>query len=52
MGAVLVTGCSSGIGRACAIELARAGFKTFAGVRTEGDGLSLRSDSVPGLVPV
>jgi NAD(P)-dependent dehydrogenase (short-subunit alcohol dehydrogenase family) len=52
MGAVLVTGCSSGIGRACAIELAQAGFKTFAGVRTEGDGLSLRSKSVPGLVPV
>lgn len=52
MGAVLVTGCSSGIGRACALELARAGYRTFAGVRSEADGASLRSASLPGLVPV
>ncbi len=52
MGAVLVTGCSSGIGRACAIALAQAGYKTFAGVRSEEDGRSLRSNSLPGLVPV
>ncbi len=52
MNAVLVTGCSSGIGRACAIELARAGYKTFAGVRSEADGSWLRSSSVPGVVPV
>lgn len=33
----LVTGCSSGFGRLSAIELARSGFRTFAGIReTEG----------------
>ncbi len=33
----LVTGCSSGFGRLTAIDLARAGFTTFAGIReTEG----------------
>lgn len=34
-GAVVVTGCSSGIGRACALDLAGAGYRVFAGVRTE-----------------
>lgn len=52
MEAVLVSGCSSGIGRACAIELARAGYRTFAGVRSEADSESLRAEPVPGLVPV
>ncbi len=52
MDAVLVTGCSSGIGRACALELARAGYMTFAGVRSEEDASSLRSHSIPGLVPI
>jgi NAD(P)-dependent dehydrogenase (short-subunit alcohol dehydrogenase family) len=33
---VLITGASSGIGAACAERLARAGWKVFAGVRTEG----------------
>ncbi|GHH88806.1 short-chain dehydrogenase [Streptomyces sulfonofaciens] len=32
--AVVVTGTSSGLGRACARHLAAAGFKVFAGVRT------------------
>jgi NAD(P)-dependent dehydrogenase (short-subunit alcohol dehydrogenase family) len=32
-GAVLVTGCSSGIGRATALALARAGFPTWASAR-------------------
>lgn len=36
-GAVLVTGCSSGIGRACADRLSRGGFRVFAGVREVSD---------------
>jgi NAD(P)-dependent dehydrogenase (short-subunit alcohol dehydrogenase family) len=33
---VLITGASSGIGAACAVRLARAGWSVFAGVRSEG----------------
>ena len=35
--AVLVTGCSSGIGRATALALARAGFPVWASARKAGD---------------
>src|SRR5258708_16771143 len=35
-GAVLVTGCSSGIGRATALALARAGFPVWASARRAG----------------
>jgi NAD(P)-dependent dehydrogenase (short-subunit alcohol dehydrogenase family) len=40
-GAVVVTGASSGIGRACVLALAEAGFEVFAGVRDPGDGRAL-----------
>jgi NAD(P)-dependent dehydrogenase (short-subunit alcohol dehydrogenase family) len=33
----VVTGASSGIGQACAVRLARAGWRVLAGVRREGD---------------
>lgn len=39
--AVVITGASSGIGRACAIGLADAGFQVFAGVRKQADGDAL-----------
>jgi NAD(P)-dependent dehydrogenase (short-subunit alcohol dehydrogenase family) len=39
---ILITGTSTGIGRACALRLARAGFAVIAGVRTEGDGESIK----------
>lgn len=47
--AVLVTGASSGIGRATAIDLARRGYRVFAGVRREVDAASLRADAPSNL---
>lgn len=49
---VLVTGCSSGIGRATALHLARRGFVVFASVRKESDVENLRALNQPNLVPV
>jgi NAD(P)-dependent dehydrogenase (short-subunit alcohol dehydrogenase family) len=40
---VLVTGASSGIGEACALRLARNGWRVFAGVRKAEDGERLRA---------
>jgi NAD(P)-dependent dehydrogenase (short-subunit alcohol dehydrogenase family) len=42
-GTVLVTGTSSGIGRACAVELAGRGFHVLAGVRTAADADAVRA---------
>jgi NAD(P)-dependent dehydrogenase (short-subunit alcohol dehydrogenase family) len=39
----LVTGCSTGIGAACALDLAARGHRVFAGVRRDVDGERLRS---------
>ncbi len=50
--AVLVTGCSSGIGRAAAVYLARRGFTVFATVRKETGADSLRQAGLPVLIPV
>jgi NAD(P)-dependent dehydrogenase (short-subunit alcohol dehydrogenase family) len=50
-GAVLVTGASSGIGRATALRLDGAGLRVFAGVRKEEDTDALRRCS-PGITPV
>ncbi len=36
--AAVITGASSGIGRACALLLAQKGFQVFAGVRKPEDG--------------
>ena len=49
---VLVTGCSSGIGRATALHLAQKGFTVFASVRTARDAEELESLAIPGLLPV
>lgn len=48
---VLITGCSSGIGRAAAVHLARRGFTVFATVRKESDVQSLSKLNEPNLVP-
>jgi NAD(P)-dependent dehydrogenase (short-subunit alcohol dehydrogenase family) len=51
-GAVLVTGASTGIGRATALELDRAGFQVFAGVRRKKDADSLAAEASGRLVPI
>jgi NAD(P)-dependent dehydrogenase (short-subunit alcohol dehydrogenase family) len=51
-GRVVVTGASSGIGRACTLALDRAGFDVFATVRKPTDGEALRRDASPNLLPV
>jgi NAD(P)-dependent dehydrogenase (short-subunit alcohol dehydrogenase family) len=49
---VLVTGASTGIGRATALRLDRAGWKVFAGVRREEDAQSLREEGSSKLTPL
>ena len=51
-GAVLITGTSTGIGRACALHLDHKGFKIFAGVRKVEDGNALKMESSEKLTPV
>ncbi len=48
----LVTGASTGIGRATALLLARSGFTVFAGVRRETDGESVQSEAQGELQPL
>jgi len=49
---VLVTGASSGIGRAAALSLARAGYRVFAGVRRKEDGDSLARAASGAVTPL
>jgi NAD(P)-dependent dehydrogenase (short-subunit alcohol dehydrogenase family) len=51
-GAVLVTGSSTGIGRACVLHLDGLGFKVFAGVRKAEDGDALRAAASGRLEPL
>ena len=44
-GHVLVSGTSTGIGRACAFELARRGFSVWAGIRTSEEAVSIKEES-------
>jgi len=48
---VIVSGASSGIGLACALELCRRGNTVVAGVRAADDLARLRDLRLPGLVP-
>ena len=49
---ILITGSSTGIGRACALEFARRGWLVFAGVRRAADGESLRAEGGENIVPL
>ncbi|BDG03130.1 SDR family oxidoreductase [Anaeromyxobacter oryzae] len=51
-GAVLVTGASSGMGKACALRLSEGGFTVFAAVRKQRDAQALGESGSPRLVPV
>jgi len=48
----LITGASTGIGRATALHLDRAGWRVFAGVRKEDDAASLREAGSERLAPL
>jgi NAD(P)-dependent dehydrogenase (short-subunit alcohol dehydrogenase family) len=50
-GAVVITGTSTGIGRACALRLHAAGFDVFPTVRRTEDAEALRSEA-PGVHPL
>ncbi|HVQ58189.1 MAG TPA: SDR family NAD(P)-dependent oxidoreductase [Solirubrobacterales bacterium] len=52
MRAVLVTGASTGIGRATALRLDAAGWRVFAGVRKAEDAESLRGEASERLQPI
>src|SRR4051812_14191987 len=49
---VLITGASSGIGRASVARTAQSGWKVFATVRKEQDGDQLRSDFGASVAPI
>ena len=49
---VVITGASTGIGRACALRLDQAGWLVFAGVRKVADAEALREAASTRLTPV
>lgn len=51
-GAVVVTGASTGIGRATALLLDQKGYTVFAGVRKQKDASALEEDASDKLTPV
>lgn len=51
-GAVVITGTSTGLGRATALKLSKQGYRVFAGVRTEKDAESLKQAASGDLTPI
>jgi NADP-dependent 3-hydroxy acid dehydrogenase YdfG len=50
--AIVVTGASTGIGKATVLHLDKLGFKVFAGVRKEADGQALKKEASNNLTPI
>ena len=50
--AVVISGASTGIGEASALELDRRGFRVFAGVRSQTDGRRLQEKASGRLTPI
>ena len=50
--AVVVTGASTGIGAACALDCAGRGMTVFAGVRDPRAGEALAAKGGPSLIPI
>ena len=51
-GAVIITGASSGIGKACSLFLDQRGYRVFAGVRTSSAADMLKTEASSRLAPV
>jgi NAD(P)-dependent dehydrogenase (short-subunit alcohol dehydrogenase family) len=51
-GTILISGCSTGIGRACVLHLAKMSFPVLAGVRSEADGKSLAEAGGANVRPI
>src|SRR5438309_9197586 len=49
---VVVTGASTGIGKACVLDLDRRGLRVFAGVRKDVDGEALQREASDRLEPL
>jgi NAD(P)-dependent dehydrogenase (short-subunit alcohol dehydrogenase family) len=50
--AIVITGTSTGIGKACALHLDKMGFKIYAGVRKQVDGDNLKKEASERLTPI
>jgi NAD(P)-dependent dehydrogenase (short-subunit alcohol dehydrogenase family) len=50
--AIVITGTSTGIGRACALHLDKMGLKVYAGVRKQADGDNLKEEASARLTPI
>jgi len=50
--AILITGSSTGIGKACALYLDKVGFKVYAGIRKQADGDNLKEEASDKLTPI
>jgi len=49
---IVITGTSTGIGKACALHLDKMGFKVYAGVRKQVDGDNLKMEASDKLTPI
>ena len=49
---ILITGTSTGIGKACALHLDKLGFNVFAGVRKQIDSDNLKKEASSSLKPI